>query len=115
MSETTMASDVEHDDHGHDEHVDHATEKSYWVIFAVLGVLTAIEVAWHYLGLSGAALVWPLIAMMLAKFVLVAGWFMHLKFDLSIRNGSTFTYTFGFGLVLALIVYAIVFATFMTS
>lgn len=115
MSETTMAADVAHDEHGHDEHGDHPTEKQYWVIFAILAVVTAVEVAWSYLGLSGVALWLPLVIMMVGKFVAVAAYFMHLKFDLSIRNGSTFTYMFGFGLVLALIVYAVVFATFSTT
>lgn len=112
MSDTTIASDVDvHDDH---DHGDHPTEKQYWVIFAVLAVFTAVEVAWSYIGLEGAALVLPLIAMMTVKFILVAGIFMHLKYDLSIRNGSMFTYMFAFGLVVALAVYAVVLITFTT-
>ncbi len=107
MSDATIdAEEVVHDDHG-----DHPTEKQYWVIFAVLAVLTAVEVLWSYLGLSGPALVLPLIGTMIAKFILVAGIFMHLKYDLSIRNGSVFTQLFAFGLVLAVIVYAVVLVT----
>jgi len=77
MSDTTLDADVAHNDHA--DHGDHPTEKQYWVIFAVLAVLTAVEVLWSYLGLSGPALVLPLIAMMVVKFILVAGIFMHLK------------------------------------
>jgi caa(3)-type oxidase subunit IV len=111
MSDTTVAPDVDHDE----DHGDHPTEKQYWVIFAVLAVFTALEVAWSYIGLDGAALVLPLIGMMIIKFILVAGIFMHLKYDLSIRNGNMFTYMFAFGLVLAIIVYAVVLITFSTS
>jgi len=113
MSDTTVAADVDQD-HAED-HGDHPTEKAYWIIFAVLAVFTALEVAWSYMGLDGAALVLPLIGMMIIKFVLVAGIFMHLKYDMSIRNGNMFTYMFGFGLLLAIIVYAVVLLTFTTS
>ena len=112
MSDTTVAPDV---DHGQaEDHGDHPTEKQYWVIFAVLAVFTALEVAWCYVGLEGAALVLPLVGMMIIKFILVAGIFMHLKYDMSIRNGNMFTYMFGFGLVLAIIVYGTVLFTFTT-
>ena len=101
---------VTHDDHGHDEH--HPTEKQYWIIFAVLAVLTAVEVAWSFMGLSGPALVVPLIIMMLVKFALVAGIFMHLYFDYKTANGKYFTWAFAGALLLAVAVYFIVFASF---
>ncbi len=109
MSETATAT---HDDH-HDGA--HPTETQYWVVFVALAVLTAIEVAWSYLGLSGMALVLPLVAMMLVKFLLVAGAFMHLYFDLKVINGRLFTWAFAGALVLAIAVYFIVFATFEFS
>lgn len=103
---------VSHDDgHGHDEH-HHPTEKQYWIIFAVLAVLTAVEVAWSFMGLSGIALVAPLIIMMLVKFALVAGIFMHLYFDYKMANGKYFTWAFAGALLLAVVVYFIVFASF---
>lgn len=105
----TVESSIVHDDH-HDEH--HPTEKQYWVIFAVLAVLTAVEVAWSFLGLSGLALVVPLVVMMLVKFALVAGVFMHLYFDYKALNGKYFTWAFGGALLLAVAVYFIVFASF---
>lgn len=111
MSDTTIDTEVAADHVAHDDHGDHPTEKLYWVVFAVLAVLTAVEVLWSYLGLSGPALVLPLVAMMIVKFIIVAGFFMHLKFDMSIRNGSTFTYLFAFGLVLAVAVYAVLLVT----
>ena len=50
--------------------------------------------------------------MMLIKFLLVAGVFMHLYFDMKLLNGRLFTWTFVAGLVLAGAVYFIVVAAF---
>ena len=113
MSDTTIA----HDEVGHevhDDHGDHPTEKAYWVVFAILAAFTAVEIAWSYTGLDGVALVLPLVLMMIVKFVLVAGIFMHLKYDLSIRNGNMFTFVFAFGIVIAISVYAAALFTFTT-
>lgn len=104
--------DGAHDDHGHDDHGAHPTEKQYWVVFVVLAILTAVEVAWSYLGLEGAALVVPLILMMVVKFLLVAGIFMHLYFDTKMLHGRLFWWTFAAATTLALLVYFIVFASF---
>ncbi len=98
--------------HGHDDHGDHPTEKQYWVVFVILAVFTAVEVAWSYLGLEGMQLVVPLIIMMVIKFFLVAGAFMHLYFDLKVLNGRLFTWAFFGGILLAMGVYAVVFSTF---
>lgn len=97
-----------HDDHEHD----HPQERQYWVVFVVLGVVTAVEVAWSYMGLSGVALVVPLVLMMLFKFVVVAGVFMHLYFDLKFLNGKYFTMMFGSGVILAVTVFFVMFAAF---
>ncbi len=114
MSDTTFDAAVSVDHADHADHGDHPTEKMYWIIFAVLAGFTALEVAWSYFGLDGAALVVPLVVMMVTKFILVAGIFMHLKFDLSIRNGRLFALVFGFGLIVALLVYTSVLLTFST-
>jgi hypothetical protein len=42
----------------------------------------------------------------------VAGAFMHLYFDLKIINGRLFSWAFGFSLLLAVLVYFVVFAAF---
>ncbi len=111
MTDSSIApGTVDHDAAAHDDH--HPTENQYWVIFATLAVITAVEIAWSYIGLSGPALVLPLIVMMLVKFVLVAGVFMHLYFDMKFVNGKYFSWMFGFGLVLAVSVFAAVFAAF---
>ncbi len=104
MANTETAHDV------HDE--EHVSERQYWVVFVVLAIITAVEVAWSYLGLEGAALVLPLIAMMVVKFLFVVGIFMHLYFDLKILNGRWFTWSFGTGLILAILVFLAVIATF---
>ncbi len=109
MSETTASVEGAH---AHDDHDHHPTEKQYWVVFVVLAVLTAIEVVWSYLGLEGAQLVVPLVIMMVVKFFLVTGAFMHLYFDLKILNGRLFTWAFFGALLLAMAVYAIVLAAF---
>lgn len=108
------AAHTDHADHGvHDDH--HPTETQYWIVFVALAILTAVEVAWSYLGLSGMALVLPLIIMMVVKFLLVGGAFMHLYFDLKVINGRLFTWAFGGAVVLALAVYFVVFAAFQFS
>ncbi|MDH3678972.1 MAG: cytochrome C oxidase subunit IV family protein [Acidimicrobiia bacterium] len=96
----------------HDEHDHHPTEGQYWLVFVALVVLTAIEVAWSFIGLEGVALVAPLIVMMILKFFLVAGAFMHLYFDLKILNGRLFSWAFFGALLLAIGVYFVVFAAF---
>lgn len=101
-----------HTDHGHDDHGAHPTERQYWLVFAALFVLTALEVAWSYLGLDGVALWLPLLVMMTVKFLLVAGAFMHLYFDLKILNGRLFAWAFGGSLLVALSVYVVVFFAF---
>ncbi len=112
MADSTATTEAAHG--AHDDHAHHPTERQYWIVFVALAVLTAVEVAWSYIGLEGAALVVPLIAMMVVKFLLVAGAFMHLYFDLKIINGRVFSWAFGFSLLLAVIVYLVVFAAFDT-
>lgn len=65
-----------------------ASDRSFIRIAVILGIITAIEVAWSYLpmwdGAEGTTMIIEiggLIAMMILKFVIVAAWFMHLKFD----------------------------------
>lgn len=111
MSDSTISESTEAA-HGHDDHAHHPTERQYWVVFVVLASLTAIEVAWSYAGFEGLTLVAPLIVMMVIKFFLVAGAFMHLYFDLKILNGRLFAWAFFGALFLAMGVYAIVLAAF---
>lgn len=111
MTDTEVSHDHGHVDSYDDDHA-HVSERTYWSVFVVLAIITAVEVAWSYLGLEGPALVLPLVAMMVVKFLFVAGVFMHLYVDLKILNGRWFSWSFGAGLILAILVFLIVIATF---
>ena len=82
-----------HDSHGHEG--GHASVKFYWMIGLILAVLTGLEVGAYYMEL-GAVEVPLLLALSVAKFILVVGFFMHLKFD-----SKVFTGVFVAGLILA--------------
>ncbi len=56
--------------------------KGYMVIFAVLAILTVIEI-WAATTLHGHAKLWSLIGLAVAKAVCVALFYMHLKFETS--------------------------------
>jgi cytochrome c oxidase subunit IV len=87
-------------------HPAHPTPAQYWKIAVVLAVLTAIEVALYYvdqeleLGAINAAL---LLVLAVAKFIIVVGWFMHLRFENPLLNRF-----FTGGFILAFSLYAIV-------
>ena len=60
----------------------HASLKTYIQVALVLGIITAVEVATLYVpGIPKHLLVASLLAMSVVKFVLVVGFFMHLKYD----------------------------------
>src|SRR4051794_21337847 len=86
----------------------HPADRSYVGIALILALITAAEVGTFYLEDSlGSWLVPALLVMMTVKFAMVAGWFMHLRFDSSI-----FTRLFVSGIVLAVAVYIAMLATF---
>ncbi len=94
-------------DAAHDAaHDDHPTEKKYWIIALILGVITAVEVALSYIDL-GDAVAPMLLAGMVAKFFIVASYFMHLKFDSRVARRLFIS-----GLSLALFCYLGVFMMF---
>lgn len=93
-----------HDQH-HGEHA-HAGPKLYWIFAAILCVITFFEWIifkkkedWH---ITNTVLVWGLLAMSVVKFVMVCGWYMHLRFD-----NKMLTYIFVFSALLALGVFVI--------
>jgi cytochrome c oxidase subunit IV len=66
------------------EHGTHPSPAQYWKIAALLAVLTAFEVAMFYLDRElglGALNALILISLALLKFVIVVGWYMHLRFE----------------------------------
>jgi cytochrome c oxidase subunit 4 len=101
--ETMPASHVEA--HGHQ----HPTDRQYVFIALILGVITALEVGTYFLDdPSTTLLVATLFPMMIAKFAIVCGYFMHLRFD-----NPLFRRVFVFGLVLAVLVYVAIMMTTM--
>lgn len=83
-------------------------------IAVILAVITALEVSWSYFpfwdgadGVTRYVEVIGLVIMMMAKFVIVAAWFMHLKFDHKVITG-----VFYFGFIVAVTVYVGALTTF---
>ena len=86
----------------------HPTDLKYVKIAAILAVITGAEVSTYFWNdASTAALVGVLFPMMIAKFAIVTGYFMHLKYD-----NPLFRRVFVFGLTLATAVFIIVFFAF---
>jgi len=82
---------------GHAVEHAHPGSKVYIIIAAILAFITAVEVAVYYIEELRPYIFPILIVLSAAKFVLVVGYFMHLKFD-----HISFTWYFGGGLALAL-------------
>ena len=86
------------------EHGAHPTDAQYIRIALILAVITAVEVAVSYIKGLGDTSAPLLIALAAIKFFLVGSYFMHLRFDNRVLRRLFVT-----GIILALIVYAIVF------
>ncbi len=90
----------------HDDDHGHPGDLFYLKIAGVLAFFTALEVGTYFI--EDTAPRWflflSLTVLMIIKFVMVAAYFMHLKYDT-----KWFTYVFTAGMVLAMGVYAIFF------
>ncbi len=86
---------------------DHPSDLKYIKIAGILAALTVIEVLTYTFDITGGALVAIVIPLMLVKFVIVAGYFMHLKFD-----SKLFTTMFVAGLAFAVGVYCVLLTIF---
>ncbi len=89
------ATEEDHEDHGA-----HPTEAKYIKVALVLAVVTGVEVGLYYTKFSQLATNTALIVLALIKFVIVAAYFMHLKFDNKLLRRLFMT-----GFVLAVSVY----------
>jgi cytochrome c oxidase subunit 4 len=86
----------------------HPSDLKYVKIALILGVLTGLEVATYFWdSASTKTLVAVLVPLMVIKFAMVAGYFMHLKFD-----SPMFTRMFVAGLAFAVGVYMIMLTVF---
>jgi len=63
------------------QHRPYPRPRDYWLIALILGVITAAEVTVTYLDFLDAAVAPMLLVMAAAKFAIVVGWFMHLRFE----------------------------------
>ena len=86
----------------------HPTTKQYIRIALLLAFLTAIEVGLYYLEVGVDAVTTSmtspvLLVLAAVKFLIVVGWFMHVKFEKPLVSRF-----FAIGAVLALGVYAVV-------
>lgn len=87
---------------------DHPSDLQYVKIAVILAVITALEVGTYFWeGASTKGLVLVLFPMMIAKFLIVTAYFMHLKYD-----NPLFRRVFFFGLILALVVFMIALSAF---
>src|SRR5918911_4753803 len=82
--------EVEEEGHGH------PGPRTYVIVGLVLAVITLLEVYAYTLEAIKPILVPILLVLSATKFVLVVGFYMHLKFD-----APLFTGVFGFGLMVA--------------
>ena len=105
MTDTTTTVDAAAD--AHDDH--HPSDLFYLKIAGILAFFTALEVGTYFIedDVSEAFLFISLTVLMIIKFVMVAAYFMHLKYDT-----PWFRYLFIAGMVLAMGVYAIFFFAF---
>ncbi len=62
-------------------HTGHPTPLTYFKVAMVLSIITAIEVGVFYLEFVGWGIIPILVLLSAAKFLLVAMYYMHLKFD----------------------------------
>ena len=104
MQPVHSGEDLDADEYGEGHHG--ATDKQYILIAFILAVITAAEVTLSYVDV-GPIFLPALLIMMVAKFIIVVSYFMHLKFD-----NKIFSFMFYMGLLLAVGVYSVTLATF---
>ena len=89
------------------QHRPYPRPRDYWLIALILGVITAAEVTVTYLDFLDAAVAPMLLVMAAAKFAIVVGWFMHLRFE-----APLYRRLFLIGIVAAPILFGAVLFTF---
>ena len=102
---TTDQHDAPSNSPAHPEY--HPSAREYLRVGLILVALTCLEVWLSYSSLAGTKLIAALLVCTVIKFLLVVGYFMHLKFD----NGR-FSRMFAVGAIGAFTLYVIVLLTF---
>ena len=87
----------------------HPQPRQYIKVAVILALVTALEVAIYYVDALADVLVPLLLAFAVIKFIMVALWFMHLRFD-----SRMFRRFFITGIILALAVFGVVLWIFFT-
>jgi cytochrome c oxidase subunit IV len=85
----------------------HPSPRDYWLIAFILAVITGAEVAITYVDALDVVVAPLLIVMSAAKFTIVVGYFMHLKYEQRIYRNL-----FLVGLITAPILFGAVLFTF---
>jgi cytochrome c oxidase subunit 4 len=98
-----------HDDLAHHEQA-HASNQTYVDIAIILAIITLAEVAIWYLPSVRGVLIPALLILSVAKFLLVVGYFMHLKYD-----NPLFRLMFFAGIIVSLSVFLALLAMFWTE
>ena len=88
----------------------HPGPRKYVAVALILAIVTAIEVAIYYIPALFDVIVPLLLAFAVVKFIFVALYFMHLKFD-----SKVFRRFFLIGIFLALAIFGIVLAIFFLA
>ncbi len=89
-------------------HVNHPAPRQYVQIAVLLAVVTGIEVGLFYLDKAVGMGGWdaPVLLLLSAlKFVIVVGWYMHIRYE-----KAAVSRFFGGGFVMAILVYTVVLA-----
>ena len=102
MNESVEVREAEELDH-------HPRPGQYIKVAIILAIVTALEVAIYYVDALADVLVPLLLAFAVIKFIMVALWFMHLRFD-----SRMFRRFFITGIILALAVFGVVLWIFFT-
>ena len=105
---------ADHAAHGHEEPAHegmhaHPTNQTYVRIAIVLAIITLVEVVIYYIPTIRSVLVPALLVLSIAKFLMVVGFFMHLRFD-----SRLYRFMFAAGLVITLGVYLALLAMVLT-
>lgn len=88
-------------------HRAHPKPRDYWMIALILGVITAVEIAVAYIEALDGVIAPILIVLSVAKFALVAMYFMHLRYEKKL-----YTRFFVVGIVGAIVLFFVVLLTF---